>query len=228
MADNTVLNAGSGGDTMASDDIGGIKFQRVKLIHGADGVNAGDVATGNPLPVVQTGSLPAGTNNIGEFTRNIDDTTRVARSFMLDAYTAAPVAEALQTVVQWFNNAAVGGTTQPAVVTAGKRLRLTTWSMSTKSLNTVGSAVMRIRANTGGLVVIGSPLVWSAEVGSRAGATTVAMTGGLDQQTGCFPEGFEFPAGTGLGFTLAGYGPTGTLTLQGVTRFQVYGYEYTP
>lgn len=25
---------------------------------------------------------------------------------------------------------------------------------------------------------------------------------------------------------LSGYGPTGTLTLQGATRFQVYGYEY--
>jgi hypothetical protein len=61
-----VLNAGSGGDTYASDDITGVKFQRVKVVHGADGVNAGDVATGNPLPTVQTGALPAGTNNIGD------------------------------------------------------------------------------------------------------------------------------------------------------------------
>jgi hypothetical protein len=66
MVDNTLLNLGTGGDTVASDDIAGIKFQRVKLIHGADGVNAGDVATGNPLPTVQTGALPAGTNNIGD------------------------------------------------------------------------------------------------------------------------------------------------------------------
>lgn len=51
MADNTTLNAGSGGDVIASDDIGGVKYQRVKLIHGADGVNAGDVADSNPLPV---------------------------------------------------------------------------------------------------------------------------------------------------------------------------------
>jgi hypothetical protein len=55
MADNTVLNSGSGGDTVASDDIAGIKYQRVKLIHGADGVNDGDVANGNPLPVDDAG-----------------------------------------------------------------------------------------------------------------------------------------------------------------------------
>lgn len=52
MADNTQLPIGTlDGDVYASDDIGGVKFQRVKIIHGADGVNAGDVATGNPLPV---------------------------------------------------------------------------------------------------------------------------------------------------------------------------------
>lgn len=37
MPDNTTLNAGSGGDTIASDDIGGVKHQRVKLSLGADG-----------------------------------------------------------------------------------------------------------------------------------------------------------------------------------------------
>lgn len=51
MADNTLLNLGSGGDTIASDDIGGVKFQRVKLIYGADGTNSGDVAAANALPV---------------------------------------------------------------------------------------------------------------------------------------------------------------------------------
>jgi hypothetical protein len=55
MADNTVLDAGAGGDTIASDDIGGVKFQRVKLIYGADGVNSGDVAAANPLPATVSG-----------------------------------------------------------------------------------------------------------------------------------------------------------------------------
>ena len=51
MSDNTELNPGYGGDIYAADDVGGIKYQRVKLVHGADGVNDGDVATGNGLPV---------------------------------------------------------------------------------------------------------------------------------------------------------------------------------
>jgi hypothetical protein len=42
---------------VAVDDIGGNKFQRIKLIHGADGVNDGDVSAANPLPV-SAGSLP--------------------------------------------------------------------------------------------------------------------------------------------------------------------------
>jgi glycerol-3-phosphate dehydrogenase (NAD(P)+) len=40
----------------ASDDISGVKYQRIKLIHGPDGSNAGDVATNNPLPV----TIPTG------------------------------------------------------------------------------------------------------------------------------------------------------------------------
>lgn len=52
MADNTILPIPSTtGDTIATDDIGGVKFQRVKLTLGADGVNGGDVSASNPVPV---------------------------------------------------------------------------------------------------------------------------------------------------------------------------------
>lgn len=51
MADNSTLPAT--GDVIASDDISGIKFQRMKLIHGADGVNDGDISNTNPLPTKQ-------------------------------------------------------------------------------------------------------------------------------------------------------------------------------
>jgi hypothetical protein len=51
MADNTTLNVGSGGDVYGSDDISSVKYQRVKLIHGVDGTNDGDVASTNPLPI---------------------------------------------------------------------------------------------------------------------------------------------------------------------------------
>lgn len=63
MADNTTLNTGTGGDVIATDDIGGVKYQRIKLVIGADNTNDGDVASGNPLPV--TGSISAvGVSNV--------------------------------------------------------------------------------------------------------------------------------------------------------------------
>jgi hypothetical protein len=60
MADNTVLNLGAGGDVIATDDIGGIKHELVKVEFGVDGV-ATQVSAGDPLPVtVATLPLPAG------------------------------------------------------------------------------------------------------------------------------------------------------------------------
>lgn len=49
MADNFTANPGAGGDTFASDDIGGVQYPRSKVGFGADGVY-GDVHAGNPLP----------------------------------------------------------------------------------------------------------------------------------------------------------------------------------
>lgn len=55
MADNILITPGAGA-TAAADDIGGVLFQRMKLIHGTDGVNAGDVSTVNGLPIQGTQS----------------------------------------------------------------------------------------------------------------------------------------------------------------------------
>lgn len=49
MADNVTLPGT--GQAVAADDIGSAKYQRIKLIHGADGTNDGDVSKSNPLPV---------------------------------------------------------------------------------------------------------------------------------------------------------------------------------
>jgi hypothetical protein len=57
VADNTTLNTGSGGDVIATDDISGVKHQRVKIEHGADG-SATDVSQASPLPVYQIDQRP--------------------------------------------------------------------------------------------------------------------------------------------------------------------------
>jgi len=52
MADNVVANAGSGGATFASDDIGGVQYPIAKLAWGPlDTANLVDTASGKPMPV---------------------------------------------------------------------------------------------------------------------------------------------------------------------------------
>jgi hypothetical protein len=59
LADNFTANAGSGGSTFASDDIGGVQYPRVKIGHGADG-SATDVSTASPMPVQVIGQASSG------------------------------------------------------------------------------------------------------------------------------------------------------------------------
>lgn len=69
MADNTELASGSGGDTLATDDIGSVKYPRSKIVIGADGTNDGDVSAANPLPI--TGTVTAVTSITNDV--SIDD-----------------------------------------------------------------------------------------------------------------------------------------------------------
>ena len=62
MADNIGITPGTGA-TAAADDISGILYQRVKITVGADGTNDGDVATGNPMPVTDSGLPPLTTSH---------------------------------------------------------------------------------------------------------------------------------------------------------------------
>jgi hypothetical protein len=70
LADNVQLSAGTAdGIVLATDDVGGVHYQIVKVSFGAlDTATA--VSGANPLPVVQTGALPAGANAIGKLAAN--------------------------------------------------------------------------------------------------------------------------------------------------------------
>lgn len=50
MADNITIEPRTQ-ETIAYDDIGGVKYPRMKLVHGSDGSTAGDVAADNPIPM---------------------------------------------------------------------------------------------------------------------------------------------------------------------------------
>lgn len=51
MPDNITLNEGFGGSVIASDDVAGAQYQRVKVAFGADG-SAEDTSDTNPFPVM--------------------------------------------------------------------------------------------------------------------------------------------------------------------------------
>lgn len=55
MADNVAVTPGSG-PPIATDDVGGVQYQRVKIAHGADGT-ATDVSSASALPVDPVASL---------------------------------------------------------------------------------------------------------------------------------------------------------------------------
>jgi hypothetical protein len=71
MADNVAITAGAG-TTIATDDVGGVQYQRVKIGVGADG-SATDVSSAAPLPV---GGLV--TRAATELTRPADTTAYTA------------------------------------------------------------------------------------------------------------------------------------------------------
>jgi hypothetical protein len=91
MADNTVLNPGSGGDTIAADDVGGVKYQYVKLDVGAGGASS---------PVV--GSLPVS----GTFYQATQPVSAASLPLPSDASTETTLA-ALNTKVTAVNTGAV-------------------------------------------------------------------------------------------------------------------------
>ena len=53
MADNVLINASSGTANVASDDVGGVQFQNVKIDIGGNGVSV-PLSAANPLPVTTT------------------------------------------------------------------------------------------------------------------------------------------------------------------------------
>lgn len=103
MADNTTLNAGTGGDVIASDDVSGVKYQVVKLAVGADGA-ASLVANANPIPISDAG---------GSLT--VDGTVAATQSgtWNIGSITTLPTLAAVTTVSTVTNVATIGTSVTP-------------------------------------------------------------------------------------------------------------------
>lgn len=133
MSDNT---SQVGTDTIATDDVSGVKYQRVKVNFGVDGA-ATDVSGSNPLPVSGTvdvaslPTLPAGVNNIGD----IDVATMPAAAVTTDAISAALQTNAIMNSLtaltpkfQKITASSSGATTIVSAVTS-KKIRVLSWSL---------------------------------------------------------------------------------------------------
>lgn len=167
MADNTTLNPGTGGDVYGSDDIGGVKYQRVKLITGADGVNDGDTSKTNPLPIINNGS---GYTYINYYAIGVG--------------AAATGTEALITLTRASGTAAATTGTS-FVITSGKRFRITSITFASRGHATATAQVttFTLRINTAGAIATGS----AARISAITATPATALA--LDRFTVSLPDG---------------------------------------
>lgn len=180
-----------------------------------------------PLPVSGTvtitpPALTKGTQGAtGLSTQDLKDAGRNQINFHMTIPVLTTNTDALQSLTGYKSGAAVGATATPAVVSAGKTLRVTAITLTYVAIATAGSAKFTLRANTGGVVQITSPAVCAWVVGGPAAVAGVAQTVDV-----AIPDGLEFAAGTGIGISMIGLSATQVATAVGYGQIAINGFEY--
>lgn len=156
LADNTTLNTGSGGDVIATDDIGGVKYQRTKTTLGADGATDGDVSKANPMPVIL---LHTGRTELRFYATNV-----------------AAGTTGTETAITLTKSSGTSAVTTAAsfVVTSGKRFKITQIVFASRGHATATAQIttFNIRLNTAGAVTTTStPLILSMRTATPATAS---------------------------------------------------------
>lgn len=204
MADNITLNLGAGGAVVGSDDIAGINFQRIKLIHGADGVNDGDVSTINPLPV------------------RVQDNDRTSLTF--SAVAAASGTTTTETAITLVKSTGFGIATSSAashLITSGKRFRITSMLFAARghATATIQSTTFNVRSNAAGATGTTSNILLSARCATPATASAWDRV--------LFNFGETGPEILGDGTQTFGVTAAATFTTNAPTwDVQITGYEF--
>lgn len=232
LAGSTVtLSAGSSnGEIMFDAALEGVNYVRARVTT-AQTLNGMTIVT-QPgtlpfAPSVAVSAAPAitkGTQGTSGFmVQRLHDSGRNVTNYFHAVPIITTVAEVMQTLTGYKSGAAVVATATPAVVTAGKTYRITHVEITYIAATVIGSARVNLRANLSGAGVVGSPLVKSWQVGIPAVFTAgSAMTYSFD-----YPEGLEFPAGTGIAVGVIGEGAVPTTgTIAGYVLVSIEGYEY--
>jgi len=204
MADNTTLNTGAGGDVIATDDIGGVKYQRVKVTFGVDGA-AADVTAAVPLPT---------------------QVINTSRTFIhLWAIAAAAGTTTTETAITLTRSGAPGAATSAAASftpTSGKRFRITSISVATRgnATATAQTTTFNLRVNTAGAVATTSN-VWLA-----LRSATPATASAWDRTNYLNVDG-DGPEILGDGTVQFGITAAATYTTNAPTwDVSILGYEY--
>lgn len=202
MADNVTQ---TGSSTIATDDIGGVHYQRMKNCYGADGT-ATDISASTPMPVFEL---------------------HTGRTFMhLWASGAAAGATTVETAITLTRSPAPGSATTTGTSwtpTSGKRFRITSLSLASRGHATATAQVttFSLRVNTAGATATTSAIVIQARVATPA--TALAWD---RWQFAVNDDGLEL-AGDGtltFGITANAVFTTNAPTWDVV----ITGYEYTP
>jgi hypothetical protein len=171
--------------------------------------------------VVPTGITKGTQNSVGFTVQNLKDAGRVVTNYFMALPIITTATDTLQALTGYKNSVAVAATTTPAVVTAGKIYRISTITLTYVGVATLGSAKFTLRANTGGLVALGSPAVSSWVIG--AGAAVAGSSGVVSIP---IPDGIIFSAGTGIGVSVVGLSTTQTQAAVGYAQISICGFEY--
>lgn len=180
MADNITLNAGVGGDTLAANDVSGVKYQRTKAIDPTAGSSAAIGVAANPWRTDPTGTTAQPVTNAGTFAVQVDGAALTAIQLIDDTVAtlgSAAATKGLQVAGSDGTNARTLKTdsagelqvdvlTLPAVDTELPAAAALADAAGNPTTPTAGSA---------GLVFNGS--TWDRARGMAAGVTTIAPAG---------------------------------------------------
>lgn len=150
-----------------------------------------------------------------------NDIARNVTTYHMTLPVVTTATDTLQSLTGFKSGAAVAATLTPAVVTAGRRYRITSITLTYVGILTAGSAKITLRANTAGVVAIGS-----AAVLVYIGLPPAAVAGAGMSYSIPIPDGLEFAAGTGIGISAVGLSATSVPTASGYVQVTICGHEY--
>jgi hypothetical protein len=176
----------------------------------------------NEIAGVATSPLVKGTQGTNGFTvQALHDAGRNKVHYFMAVPIITTATDTLVSLTGYTDAAgAVAATTTPAVITTGKKFRLTGITIAYINVTAEVSGEVNLRVNNGGVVAITSPVVESWETGNNGrGTAGEAFAYNI-------PLDMEFNAGSGLGISIIGRSTTMAAAAGGYVKVSLTGYEY--